>query len=313
MTPNAQLHSVVDRIPAEIVLAFAQYLDKPSLFKALKVCRRWSEILGHLAWSSISKVTWHYPYFPIQQQGENSYFDDSNLAPFLYCVKSLEWHSNQSLIPTEVVSEPQTQIPTTRLAHILGMTLNLTTLSLRMVDDNPDPSLFQSMCDLKHLKRLDISLPARPFQVPIETMFPLFVRLNELNIDGPWYVSNENNTNAVALSHPQPKERWSIRQLTIDSYNAALIQHCPDLEELRLFHPRFCTIAQEHASSEAISRKLQEPTASLKTVEIYSALRAASYSFKVHDPSAVDPFTPYLLLCREPQEWWSTRSVAALF
>ncbi|KAK3845753.1 MAG: hypothetical protein J3R72DRAFT_435558 [Linnemannia gamsii] len=309
---NSQNNNIADSLPTEVILEVAPYLDRSSLFKVLRVCRRWSEILGRLAWSSISKTDWHLPYFPIQQKDETlDCFDNSLLSPFLQYVQTLEWHNNLSLVPTGIDPLPQTQLQTTSLARILLMTPNLTTLALRMVDDHPDLSLFESICNLKHLKQLDINLPSQPSQVPLKVLFPLFARLEELNLDGSWHMGDEiEKTNAMA---PEEQQDWKIKQLTIDSINAApLLQYCSALEELRMFHPRNRTIAQEHAASGAIAWKLRKPS-NLKILDIYCARRASSYSFKVHGENEKDTFKPHLLLCWEPQEWWSTQDIATLF
>ncbi|KAF9136959.1 hypothetical protein BGX30_010680 [Mortierella sp. GBA39] len=307
--------NIVDKVPTEVILKFAPYFDRSTLFKALRVCRRWSKILGHLAWSHIAKTDWHLPYFPIQQQNSESIstLNDSLLSPFLQYVQTLEWYNNLSLLPTDIVTNPQIQIPIARLAHILAMTPNLTRLSLRIVGDHPDPSLFDSIRNLLHLKSLDIDLPAQPTQAPLETLFPLFAHLGELILDRCWY-SNiyEKDKSTFTLLHPNEQQQWKIQRMTIDSINVPLIQHCPALEELRIFHPRQRTIAQEHAASGAVAWKLRKPSA-LKTLDIYCAERATSYSFKIHDASSEDVFRPHLLLRWESQKWWSTQDITALF
>ena len=115
----------------------------------------------------------------MQQQNSEiiSTLKDSLQSLFLQYAQTLEWHNNVSLIPIGIITNPQGQIPIARLAHILAMTSNLTTLSLRVVDEHPDLSLFDSIRNLQHLKSLDTNLPAQPSQVPLKTLFPLFVRL----------------------------------------------------------------------------------------------------------------------------------------
>ncbi|KAF9132299.1 hypothetical protein BGW39_000405 [Mortierella sp. 14UC] len=307
-TPNPQNNdNIAERLPTEIILEFAPYLDRPSLFKALHVCRRWSEILSHVAWPSISKTDWHFPYFPIQQRDETSEsLDDSLLSPFILYVQTLEWQNNMSLISTGVVPQPQIQIPTARLARILTMAPNLTTLSLRMVDDHPDPSLFESIrFATSTTSSNSTSICPHNHLGSLSRLCSCFSRNSKSLVS--------TDPEKATTTTPEEQQHWKLKQLTIDSLNAAaLLQHCSALEELRIFHPRYRTIAQEHAASGAVAWKLRRPS-NLKTLEIYCARKASAYSFKVHDVNKEDPFRPHLLLCWEPQEWWSTQDIAAVF
>ncbi|KAH7059852.1 hypothetical protein BKA57DRAFT_487636, partial [Linnemannia elongata] len=86
---HTKVINIVDRLPIKIILEFDPYLNRSTLFKALRVCRLWSEILGHLAWSHIFKANWHLPYFLIQLQNSEivSTLNDSLLSPFLHPLK----------------------------------------------------------------------------------------------------------------------------------------------------------------------------------------------------------------------------------
>ncbi|OAQ36787.1 hypothetical protein K457DRAFT_12440 [Linnemannia elongata AG-77] len=42
---HTKVINIVDRLPIKIILEFGPYLNRSTLFKALRVCRLWSEIL----------------------------------------------------------------------------------------------------------------------------------------------------------------------------------------------------------------------------------------------------------------------------
>ncbi|KAG9072903.1 hypothetical protein KI688_000684 [Linnemannia hyalina] len=77
---------------------------------------------------------------------------------------------------------------------------------------HPDPSLFDSIRNLLHLKNLDIDLPAQPTQALLQTLFPLFARLDEPILDRYWY-SNiyEKDKSAFTLFHTNEKQQWKIK------------------------------------------------------------------------------------------------------
>ncbi|KAF9930436.1 hypothetical protein FBU30_000487 [Linnemannia zychae] len=128
-------YNLVSNLPTEIILEFAPYLERPSIFKAIRVCRRWSDILSPLVWKSISKTDWHIPYFPIQQSKDTIRYDDSLLVPFLEYTQTLEWHNNLSLVPTDSI---------------------LACLPLKNRLKHPSPFCFHFLSDLKSSTLMDL-------------------------------------------------------------------------------------------------------------------------------------------------------------
>ncbi|KAF9079975.1 hypothetical protein BGX23_002877, partial [Mortierella sp. AD031] len=222
----------MDRIPPEIILALGAFLDRPSLFKALRICRRWSEILRSLAWRSISTKHPYLPYFPTT-------LDNSYLAPFLVCIRSLEstpmpWSIVEfrlrhiSRLWTDEAAPAQVRTSASGLVSILAMIPNLT-LSLSMVDCCVEVSLILKIGKLLHLKTLSINMPQQSHRMHVEYLFLPFARLEELRLEGTWHMSEMKRKNRVSR-----RDRWGIKKMAIDPINLSLVRYCPLLEDLRL-------------------------------------------------------------------------------
>ncbi|KAG0198467.1 hypothetical protein BGX33_012319 [Mortierella sp. NVP41] len=123
--------SAVHRTPPEIILEFAQYFDRPSLFSPSQVCRQWREVIGHLLWFTITKEDWRHSYFSnTLQKASSPSVELSLLFQVLLRVQSLEWHDNFSLQQTTPSSSLRAELSTTGLAVILSRTPNLGSLTL---------------------------------------------------------------------------------------------------------------------------------------------------------------------------------------
>ncbi|KAF9147013.1 hypothetical protein BG015_011408 [Linnemannia schmuckeri] len=293
-------------LPTEIVLTIARNLDRPSIFAALKVCRQWSVILGPFIWTSIRKMDWHHPSFPIEKCS-------ISLDPtFNLCMNqliSLEWHNNASLIRTKATLYPRLQIRPSRLAYFLSMASKLTSLTLRMELHGPDPCLFDAIRGLSNLKTLDIDLPPtmNVLPIPIESMFPLFSRLEELHLQGSFYCCERDRRT------PLPDEAsWAIKSLTIDPIDTSLTRHCPRLTRLELLQPMFSMKRKKRLMQLQVTRLIQAPS-SLKVLKLFSLTSyGMTYEFRVHH-SGGKPSEPHLLP-GQPRaiRWWSTQDVVAL-
>ncbi|KAF9079976.1 hypothetical protein BGX23_002878 [Mortierella sp. AD031] len=291
-------------LPNEIVFAIGQCLDASSLFNSRLVCSQWSVALGPLLWFRISKKAWHHPRFPIKH---DSAIYDASLNHCLSHVKFFEWHNNLSLTSKKVLTKTQPQIPTTRLAILLSMAPNLTVLSLRMESHGPDSSLFEAVRGLQHLKILKIDMPERDDLVPIETMFPLFARLDELRLEGYWYQREVDPQLPLLADEPL----WRIKRLTIDLLDMPLLRRCPDLEHLRLLPPTLSLKGKMRAVWDTLALLLLEST-SLKGLIFYSLSKKRCYCFKVQDPRRVNTLKPHRMLDTKGRRYWSTEEVVAL-
>ncbi|KAG0076436.1 hypothetical protein BGZ92_002416 [Podila epicladia] len=130
------------RLPIELIIQIAKYIDGPTVTVFLQVCRQWRDLFSHLRFRDISKFHWHHPKFPLRDTVQ---LRETKLAPVLCHVQSLEWFTNTALTappssggiehtrrrqrqyPGERQFLPRRQIPVTEFVRLLG--LMSTTLS----------------------------------------------------------------------------------------------------------------------------------------------------------------------------------------
>ncbi|KAF9144770.1 hypothetical protein BGX30_011534 [Mortierella sp. GBA39] len=227
MTSGQYSHSIVDRIPTELLLALGQFLDGPSLVDCLQVCRQWHHTLQPLVWSTISEYQWHSKSFPIQPDVNPS--RDIALLPHLPFIRQISWTEN-NIITTKkkgfkfVVGR---QFSATRLAWLLQRTPNLAILSLTRYSDEFAPVLYRALANLPNLRRLHIHVFVRKTQIQIEDMFSLFSRLDELHLARSWYIDKKSTESLL------PSEKatfpWRLRSLKCARLGLALTRYCPDL------------------------------------------------------------------------------------
>ncbi|KAF9900735.1 hypothetical protein EC991_006927 [Linnemannia zychae] len=194
------------QLPTEIIFAIGEYLTRPSVLSSIMVCRHWSEVLLPFVWSSIFKTTWHHRAFPIRFHTK---IDDPRFDLCYHRVKLLEWYNNTALMSIKAVASPGTQMSTTKLASLITKMPNLNILSLHMESHGPEPSLFEAIRPLQNLKTLKINMPESYGTIPIETMFPLFARLDELHVEGSWYQPESDYFSNYKV------ESWKVKRLTI--------------------------------------------------------------------------------------------------
>ncbi|KAF9545715.1 hypothetical protein EC957_010578 [Mortierella hygrophila] len=294
------------QLPNEIIIAIGRYLTRHSILNSVMVCRQWHQVLGPFLWSFIFKKAWHHPRFAIKFYSVSS---DSSLAPYLRHVKLFEWHNNHSLISRRAISESQArdQIPTARLGLLISMMSNLDILLLRAESQGADSALFEAMRGLQHLRVLKINIHEGDEDlIPIESMFPLFSRLDELCLEGSWY--RRENDPVLDLN---ATEKWRMKRLTVSPQDAQLARHCPDLEHLRLL-PRVLSMKRKMgALSNLMMWELLAP-GGLKGLIVHARLMKRCFAFKVHDTDGVHSERPHKVLSPEKKTWWSSGDIVAL-
>lgn len=294
------------QLPNEIIIAIGQHLSRLSILNSVMVCRQWHQVLGPFVWSFIFKKVWHHPRFPIKCYSASS---DSSLAPCFCHVKLLEWHNNRSLISIRAISkiEARDQIPTARLGLLLSMMSNLAILVLRVESQGADPALFEAIRGLQHLRILKINIhEGDEALIPIETMFPLFSRLDELRLEGSWYRHEKN-----PVFHPYGTEKWRMKRLTVSPQDSHLARHCPDLEHLRLLPRVHSMKGKMRALWDILMCELLVP-GGLKGLIVHARLRKRCFSFKIHDADGVDTESPHRMLSPMEKTWWSSRDIIDL-
>lgn len=220
MTSGQQSHSFVDRIPTELLLALGQFLDGPSLVNCLQVCRQWHHNLQSLVWSTISEHQWHSKSFPIQPDFNPS--RDIGLLPHLPLIRQLSWAENNIITSKKKGSKIVVgrQFSAARLTWLLQRTPNLAILSLRRYRGGFAPVFYRALADLPNLRRLHIHVVFHKTQIPMEDMFSLFSRLDELHLARSWYI-HEKSTEPL-LPSEMATTPWRLKSLRCTRLDLAL-------------------------------------------------------------------------------------------
>ncbi|KAF9081400.1 hypothetical protein BGX23_000919 [Mortierella sp. AD031] len=100
------------------------------------------------------------------------------------------------------------------------MTINLTSLKLWI------RRLVKSLPSLPRFGTFATQIPL----VPIESMFPLFERLDELSLYCHWFCSTDEKL------HPT-KPQWRLKRFTVNCIDVRLLRYCPGLDYFRLDYP----------------------------------------------------------------------------
>ncbi|KAF9083190.1 hypothetical protein BGX23_011707 [Mortierella sp. AD031] len=217
----------MDSMPAELIEAFGQYLDGPSLATALRVCRFWLNALSPLIWSHISRTQWHRTGFPIRQVFDA--YDDSPLRPKLLQVRHLEWAANSDLKEVSAITIRK-EISRSRLVQLLRMAANVRSLELRMPITAEELNLLQSIAHLRHLKRLRIEATGLDmFAISLDDMNDTFSRLKTLELTGYWL-----SIDLGSWERPQDSQQWRMERLSVGYYALPILWHCENLRELEI-------------------------------------------------------------------------------
>ncbi|KAF8943812.1 hypothetical protein BGZ47_005032 [Haplosporangium gracile] len=217
----------MDSMPAELIEAFGQYLDGPSLCSSLRVCRFWFNALSPLIWSHISKTQWHRTGFPIRQVFDA--YDDSPLRPRLLQVRHLEWAANSDLKDVSAITIRK-EIARSRLVQLLRMAANIRSLELQMSITADELGLLQSIAELRHLRRLRIEATGLDmFAIRLQDMGNTFSNLETLESTGHWLYIDLSS-----WERPQGARQWRMERLLVGYYALPILWHCKDLRELEI-------------------------------------------------------------------------------
>ncbi|KAF9921875.1 hypothetical protein FBU30_008043 [Linnemannia zychae] len=217
----------MDSLPTELITAFGQYLDGPSLSSSLRVCRFWFHALTPLIWSHISRTQWHRPGFPIRQVFDT--YDDSSFRPKLLQIRHLEWAANCDLKDVNTITIRK-EIARPRLIQLLGMAVNIRSLELRMPITLDELEILQSFTQLRRLKRLRIEATGLDmFAINLQDMSNIFARLETLESEGFWL-----NISMDSWEQSQDVESWQLKRLSIGYYALPMLWHCVHLRELEI-------------------------------------------------------------------------------
>ncbi|KAG0271450.1 hypothetical protein BGZ95_000729 [Linnemannia exigua] len=238
----------------EIVLAFGEYLDKPSLLASLQVCRQWNQALYPFTWVILNKQQWCHPSFPIAQSTKLSPpFDtkdeETHAAKCLSCLRqtrSFEWNDASDMDREGwrehihvTYSNYEVSLPSLEVFHLMP---NLTRLWLIIAGDGPTCEDLVSMLNPLHLLNLrDLVLDlldtwTRP-GMNIRQLYPILSRLEEVEIHGVWFYGPGDINQADELLPSRSGEPWRIKKLTVDWVHLIFLDKCLALEHLSAVYP----------------------------------------------------------------------------
>ncbi|KAG0304501.1 hypothetical protein BGZ97_001468 [Linnemannia gamsii] len=217
----------MDSMPTELIEAFGQYLDGPSLYSSLRVCRFWFNALSPLIWSHISKTQWHRTGFPIRQVFDA--YDDSPLRPKLLQIRHLEWAANSDLKDVSAITIRK-EIARSRLVQLLRMAANVRSLELQMPITADELVLLQSIAELRQLRRLRIEATGLDmFAIRLQDMDDTFSKLETLESSGHWL-----HIDLSSWERPQDAQQWRMERLSVGYYALPILWHCENLRELEI-------------------------------------------------------------------------------
>ncbi|KAF9131081.1 hypothetical protein BGW39_002240 [Mortierella sp. 14UC] len=299
---------MVNHIPNEIILAFGELFDGPSLFACIQVCRQWYIALYPYAWVSITKRQWVHPSFPINQATRlfppfQTVAEELNAAKLLSCLcltTSLEWndirvprrlHARDAVSvasPSASASAPPTKpLPSvmpvvfSNLAILFRMMPHLNRVGLSFATHDYEETVLLSVINqsnLQSLRGLSLDLPSIFPPIRIERLYPLISRLEELDLRGKWFI--EVDADAALSSSYAP---WNLKRLTIDRVYISFLGYCPALETLSFKHPMTAFGRRRHHSRERMLIQLQRMS-QLKTITVGRVADLKEDEFRIQEP-----------------------------
>ncbi|KAG0254238.1 hypothetical protein BG011_005885 [Mortierella polycephala] len=236
ITDDGRTHSVMGRIPIEIIEIIGQHLDGPTFLSALQVCQLWYNALSPFVWTSFSRTQWHHPEFPIQR---NIRSHNSNSVPLsnLHRVRHLEWQCNKSLtrmdsgLQNRKAFKLRKQLLLPQLETLLFERVpNLCSLTFKRLQVLPSTWILQGLGRLTNLTRLEVE--AYSVAIELESLFPMLSHLEELKLLGSWFHLDPARHTRPLLR--EDEGAWQLKKLTMERSAIQLLWYCPDLRELQI-------------------------------------------------------------------------------
>ncbi|KAG0359424.1 hypothetical protein BG005_000816 [Podila minutissima] len=201
-----QFRRTADTTPAETSITINTILHGPELVATLQACRERNNIKWY--WYGESDSTDVPP--PCDTEISNGFIIQRHNKPQSLPRLAPEW-----------------------LCAILRLATNLTTLTL--MDRIPWylPALLPALLDHQSLRHLVIMERCDVFDVHLDIadMFPVFQRLETLELNGLWYKPEFLGND---LYFPDPHPTWNVRSLAISAREMTLLSFCPLLERLHV-------------------------------------------------------------------------------
>jgi hypothetical protein len=291
---------MVHHIPTEIILAFGELLDGPSLYASLQVSRQWYLALHQYAWVSITKKQWFHPTFPINRSTKlfppfNETVEEMNATKILTCLRltqSLEWNdiriprrprsvnSNTALLPSTPPPPPVT-LPDLAILFRLMPHLNHVNLAMARAFAGIPEQTLQSVINVKNLRNLRVlhlDLPDLGYTLVLEKMYPLLSQLEELNLRGRWFWEYDVSTRKYPNHAP-----WSLKRLTVDRVFIMFLGYCPALETISFKHPMSRLGRRMERTRETMLDHLQKMS-NLRTITVGRSSDLKEDEFHIQEP-----------------------------
>ncbi|KAK3845821.1 MAG: hypothetical protein J3R72DRAFT_22096 [Linnemannia gamsii] len=292
---------MVQYIPTEIVIAFGELFDGPSLFASLLVCRQWYTALHPYAWISITKRQWVHPSFPINQstrlfQPFQTVAEEMNAARILSHLRltqSLEW--NDIRVPRRLRAgapssdsshtppPPPTLAPVVfpNFAILFRLMPHLSRVSLSFATDEHAHNVFVSVLNptnLQNLQALCLDLPQIYPPMAIEKLYPLISRLEELDLRGKWFIEADPDATIYPSHAP-----WNLKRLTVNRIFISFLGYCPLLETLSFKHPMSLYGLRPHRARGLMLPPLLRMS-NLKTITLGRTADLKEDEFRIQEP-----------------------------
>lgn len=291
---------MIPHIPIEIILAFGELLDGPSLYATLQVNRQWYLALNQYAWVSITKKQWSHPSFPINRSTKlfppfKDMAERMEATKILACLRmtqSLEWNdirvprrprlinSNIGLSPSPPPPPPVT-FPDLAILFRLMPHLNRVNLGIAVASQGLSEQVILSVINphnLPNLRVLHLNLPFICYPLVIEKMYPLLSQLEELNLRGKWF--GEFDFSGKRYPNQEP---WNLKRLTVDRVFITFLDYCPVLETLSFKYPMTKSSSRIDQAREKMLTYLQKMS-NLRTITIGRSSDQKEDEFNIQEP-----------------------------
>ncbi|KAG0380917.1 hypothetical protein BGX24_002993 [Mortierella sp. AD032] len=279
-------------IPTEIVIAIGKMLEGSCLYAGLQVCQEWKGILHPIAWATLNDQQWTHDSFPVKTTTKllppfSSEEEELNAEKILSCLKltrSFTWKD----------PAPQDRRVPFPPIHKWMPCLRHFSLTVFHAVNMPTDDILKGILDpanMPDLRSVHLDLPPQRATIPIEGLYPIFSKLEELAFHG---LGNEPSAIVIPLpidgafppiAFNQP---WNLKQLTVDRAVVPFLSSCTALEHLSIIPPidsiTWGWQAIDVPSYCAILLNQLEQLSGLKSITLGGNTRRSEWVFKVQGP-----------------------------
>ncbi|KAF9090469.1 hypothetical protein BGX29_011454 [Mortierella sp. GBA35] len=223
----------MEKLPREVFFIVGQFLTGKALVASMQVCRAWKTILTPIMWEKITRKMWYKTKFPIEKASKDFEDATNKYKDNLVWIQFLEWYDKDAIrgVFGSTPFDKTKAISKEFLLYLLKRMPNISTLILNMRSIVSGEDMLTTIKQLPLLTSLSADFPVdtRRGKIRLEGLFPLFAGLDELDLGGRWHRTPGTQDTPIINS-----AAWKLKKLTIERGDLCLLQHCPDLRELRM-------------------------------------------------------------------------------